>query len=255
MADASQVNDPANGSQGNGDEPKFVTEEQLNKAINAAITGRLKDFSTSFEKKIGETLTKSLGEIAPQIDKLLDDKIAGLKPAGDGKTPQGNVPSTVDIENHPSFKGMKKQLEENAKVSQRLQEERDAERTKARDIDLRKRVSDHLSKTIPADRLQHAVGFLVDAQKRVRWNDDASELVFRDRDGDVDLETGLGAWQKSDDAKIYLPPRGPQGSGDRGGGRGTTTRQGAAGKQGNGVSFQALGESVLAAIPGMPAPR
>lgn len=214
MADPSQGTG-SQSQQGTGDEPKYVTEEQLNRAI----TARLSEFSSKFKKDIGETISKSIDGIAPNLDKLLDEKLQALKPATDGKGKEPD-PKAIDIENHPTVKGLLKRLDESEKRTKSIEGERDTERARARDVDLRKRLSDLLAaKGIPADRLTHVVGYLVDAQKRVRWNDDFSDVVFREKDGDVDLETGASGWLKGDEAKIYLPPRGTSGSGDRGGGK------------------------------------
>lgn len=209
MADASQGNDPPNGSQG-GDAPKYVTEEQLNKAI----TGRLNDWSKSFEKKNAETIKSAVGEISPALDKLLEEKLSAFRPKTDDAGAKDGA--KVDIENHPAFKGLKKQLDESANNTRKLQEERDAERARASAADLRDQVGKALAKHgVPSDRLTHAVGHVINTAGLAKWNEDRSAVVF----GDLDLETGTKDWLKNDEAKIYLPPRGTQGSGDRGGGQ------------------------------------
>ena len=50
---------------------------------------------------------------------------------------------------------------------------------------------------------------------RVKY-DDIGDLVWVDDDGDeVSLKAGVAEWAKTDDAKLYLPPRGASGSGDQ----------------------------------------
>lgn len=210
MADASQGNPAPQAGQGeSGDAPKYVTEEQLNKAI----TARLRDF----EKKVGETIKTSVDGIAPQLDQLLETKLSALKPQGDGK-PQNADPAKVDIESHPFVKGLLKRLDESDKRTKAIEADRDAERARAQDADLRRQLGDALAKRgIPADRIRQAIGLLVDAEKRVGRDGDA--LVFNEKDGAVDLDTGVDRWVKGDDAKIFLPPRGTSGSGDRGAGK------------------------------------
>ena len=244
--DASQGHDPPQGSQGD-DAPKFVTEEQLNKAI----TGRLADWSKSFEKKNAETIKSVVGEIAPQLDKLLEEKLAAFRPAEGVKAGGGNAhdAAKVDIENHPAFKGMKKQLDEAVGQTRKLQEERDAERARARDMDLRKQVTETFAKNgVPADRLHFAVGAAIDTEKKAKWNEDGDAVVF----GDLDLDTGSKDWLKSDNAKIFLLPRGTQGSGERGGGRAPAARSSMGTKA---VSMQDLGNAVLQSIPSIAVPR
>ena len=97
-----------------------------------------------------------------------------------------------------------------------------------RDAALRQRVGEVLAGAgIEGVRARHAIGLLVDAEKRVRWSDDGESLVFRtaDRD-DAELEPGLRGWLKTDDAKLYLPPKGSQGSGDRPAGTGPAATAG-----------------------------
>ena len=65
-------------------------------------------------------------------------------------------------------------------------------------------------------RARHALGVLVDAERRVRWADDGESLLFRTETHDeLELGAGLREWLKTEDAKLYLPPRGAAGSGDR----------------------------------------
>ena len=96
-------------------------------------------------------------------------------------------------------------------------DERDAERAKAKDGLLRQKLTDALvSGGVEAPRARHAVGLLVDAEKRVRWSEEDDKLVFqRGEHDEVDLAVGIKDWLKTDDGKFYLPPKGAQGSGDR----------------------------------------
>ena len=46
--------------------------------------------------------------------------------------------------------------------------------------------------------------------------DESGNVSFRGSDGDpIDVETGIKGWVATEEAKIYLPPRGTTGSGDR----------------------------------------
>lgn len=194
--------------QGNGDEPKFVTEEQLNRAISA----RLGDFGKKIEKSI-ETAVSGIGA------KL--DEIAKREPSGGTPPPGGE--GQKSIEESPIVKGLQKQLGEMQKNLDTAKADRDAEKQKTRDQSLRQRLQDTLTKGgLDPKFVRHAVGNLVDTEKLVRFADDESDdLVFRDGTTDVDLGTGIKTWLKSDDAKIYLPPRGTKGSGDQRDGKGS----------------------------------
>lgn len=187
MSDLPQGNGAPNAPQGEGDGPKYVTEEQLNKAITARFgeftkkSGAvLDDRFSAFEKKLGEMLPKPQEPGAPPAD----DK---------------------SIENHPVFKGMAKKLadlEERARVAE---ESTTAEKKRTKDLSLRQHLGEALAKANVKDpvRAKHAVSFLV-REGLAKWNETGDALVFAGDDGDVDFDTGFKGWLKSDDAKIYL---------------------------------------------------
>ena len=182
--------------QGNGDEPKFVTEEQLNRAISA----RLGDFG----KKIEKSLEGAIGGLAAKLDEITKREPSG---GGDG---------TKSIEESPIVKGLQKQLADTKALAEATKAERDAEKQKTREQMLRTKVQDALTTGgLDPKFVRQAVGYLVDAEKRVRFEEESDELVFRDGTTDVDFGTGLKTWLKSDEAKIYMPPRGTKGSGDQ----------------------------------------
>lgn len=223
MADP-QGNVPPEGTQGdNGNAPKYVTEEQLNRAI----TARLAAFGKSQEKVLGEFQTTLTGK----LEELL--KAAPV--------PTTTAESSKPAES-PELKGALKRLAEIEAANKQIQAERDAERAKARDVALRQQLSDTLLKHgVDATRVKHAVGILVDSEKRVRFDEDGESLIFKDSDNtDVDLITGVRSWVKSDDGKFYLPPRGVNGSGDRGAGKAPQTAQ-----KGGQVTAESLGDLLL----------
>lgn len=201
---------PSQTEQGKGDDaPKYVTEEQLNRAISA----RLGDFQKKIEKSISESFATTLGA------KLDEFKASIVAPTGSGDPK--DPPKGGDVENSPLVKGLQKQLAAQEASVAAMKAERDAEKARARDQVLRTKLAEDLTKGgLDPRYVKNAVGHLVDVEKRVRFVDDESEdVVFKDSTGDVDLGTGLKSWVKSDDAKIYLPPRGTQGAGDRSAGR------------------------------------
>lgn len=193
---------------GETDSPASVTEERVSELVNRAITARF----ASFEKKVGNQVSEAVAGLFPKFEELIAQKVPS----------QGPAPSAEPkLDDSPLVKGLQKQLAELQEQNRKSREERDVERQRARDVALRQRLTEELSKHgIDSRYARQAIGFLVDAEKRVRWADDEGEsLVFRDADGsELDLQTGLRSWAKTDDAKIYMPPRGVSGSGDRGGG-------------------------------------
>lgn len=190
-------------AQGSG-EPQYATLDQITDAtsemINKALTARNKQLEAKVEKTLAE-LTKKFEERVSQIQTA-----PGNKDSGEPK-----------VEDTPVYKGLQKQLTEMQQKLELAEREKSAERSRARDRDLRARLSDELVKAgVDPSRVRHAVGLLVDSDKRVRNVDDTDEAVFLDTDGqEVDFRTGLKSWLKSEDAKIYMPARGTTGTGER----------------------------------------
>lgn len=195
-------------TQGNGspqepqgsDTPKGITLEDVNKAI----TARFKAFETKQDKSLDEKLSSFVA----RIDESLATRFGETKAA-----PAEGKQSAAD--ESPIVKGMQKQMAAMQAKLDAAEAETKAERAKARDGTMRTKLREALgSNGIEGVRAKHAIGVLVDSEKRVAW-DDSNELTFKDAAGEeVDFATGLGDWLKSDDAKIYLPPRGTSGSGD-----------------------------------------
>lgn len=203
---------PAQPGQGDaGDAPEYITAEQLNRAISARFGEFQKKIEKSFEGITSGITTTVVG----QVKELLASTQATPAPTGDPKGANG-----IDIENSPVVKGLQRQLAEHKAATEKLTAERDAEKASARDQKLRSTIGEHLTKSgFDPKHIKAAIGNLIDVEKRVRFADDSDDIVFRDEAGDVDISTGLKGWSKSDDAKIYLPPRGTQGAGDRSTGR------------------------------------
>lgn len=188
----------ANPGQGDGDPPKFVTEDQLNRAITARFT----DFSKKQEKHLGDFSTS----LTSRIEEL-------MKPPSTSSTPAESKNA-----DDPIVRGLQKQLQDLTAKADKAASEAAAEREKSRKQSLRQTLTDTLLKNgVDAARVKHAVGFLVDAEGRVRYQEGGDDLVFTDTDGsELDLHTGVKSWVGSEDGKFYLPARGITGSGDRG---------------------------------------
>jgi len=221
--EATDGNDEPQSSQGETSGPNYVTEGKLNELVNRAITARF----SAFEKKFGNQISESVASLIPKFEELVQAKLPANAAA--------NASPTDKLEENPFVKGLQKKLVELEEQNRKSQAERDTERARARDVALRQKLSEELARHgIDSRYTKQAIGFLVDAEKRVRWEDDGESLVFRDADGsEIDLQTGLRSWAKTDDAKIYMPPRGVTGSGDRGGGVAPKTVQSGQMKRGD----------------------
>lgn len=187
MADNKATGDTSTPNQEASEEttaPSYVTKEELSTIVNAAISNRNK----GFEKRFEEFANELRGALGPAKPAEREDPKTG-KAADGGETA-----------------ALRRELEA-------LKKEREAERAKARDLSLRSRVRDELSKVGITNPL--ALKVLVDADKAVSMSSETEDVVFKLNGEELDLSSGLKAWMKTEDAKIFLPPKGATGSGDR----------------------------------------
>jgi hypothetical protein len=198
--------------------PAYVTDEQL----QAALTTRFR----SFEQKVDKALADGLGAMGTR----LRDELVALfpkpepRPEGEPRPAEGGAAQPAPA---PELKKLQDQIALLTKQAEDARSERDAERGRARDSLLRQRVTEALSGVgIEGVRARHALGLLVDAERRARWADDGESILFRtDAHDELDLASGVREWLKTEDAKLYLPPRGAAGSGDRPGAQPPPARQ------------------------------
>jgi hypothetical protein len=226
MPDQTQGTGAPNAPQGS-DDPKYVTEEQLNRAISA----RLSDF--------GKKTEKSLTDAFSNFEKKLTDMITP-KP-GEQQTPAADKGSALNVQDHPEFKGLQKQLAELKLRTDVAEQSAKAEREKARDTTLRQKLGESLASIgiKDATRAKHAIRFLVDGERAVRWDENGESIIFNDGKDLVDLETGLKGWAKTEDAKLYLPA--PDG-GATGGNNGTRPAPTRAPIGSNGMSLDQMSD-------------
>ena len=191
------------------EQPEFIEKmSQLTATItNQAIGARFKTFEKQLDAKSAES-TKSI------LDKIAE---MGTTAAA-GKSGKKGEKGEEESSETPAFKSMQRQLAEVTKETERLKSERDQERSKSRDMSLRQKVTDELTKNGITDpqRARHALAVLKEEQRVKYAEDDSDDIVFRDADGSfLDLSTGVKSWSKGEDGKHFLPPTGARGSGDR----------------------------------------
>jgi hypothetical protein len=207
--DPAQGNDSPQESQGTS-APKAFTAEEFNRAYSA----RAKADAARIEKLLAEREAALLAKF---------EEIATAK-----REPETNAPAQKSATESVEYQTLKKKLEQFERQYAEAQATANAERSKARDAALRAKVADALGAAgVSGVHARAAMAMLVDSEKRVQWSDDGETLAFRDSDGtDIDFRAGLSSWLKSDDAKMFLPPRGTAGSGDRPGGSAPKKTQG-----------------------------
>lgn len=186
-----------------------VTEERVQELISKAIGARLREF----EGKVAKTLDARIGDAVTKVTEVIDEKLRGAPPppppaGGTGPGPDQN------LENHPIVKGLQKQVADLTAASEKSKAEVEAERAKARHAELRQDTLTILgTHGIDGQRAQHAIGYLLDAQKLVRHDSEGRAVYGPAGEDPVDLATGLKSWVGSEDGKFYLPPSGASGSG------------------------------------------
>lgn len=191
-----------------------ATKGLSNEDVNRAITARFRDF----EKKMSAQFEQNLSGLGSKLEETLAQKLAGiLKPQPvDDEAAQSQPAAQPEKgkESSADLIAFKRQLSELRNELKSSKEEAQREKQAARDAKMRQAVTDALAAHgITGGRAKHAIGHLVDVAKLIKL-DDAGQPVMADEFGDpVDLDTGLKAWANTEDAKIYIPPRGTAGSG------------------------------------------
>lgn len=183
--------------------------EQFNKAINAAMTTRDKRLLTEVNKSIEAKWEREVE------DAMNDPEYIAEQEAGAGGGGGAGDQQQPDPEKSPKFIAQQRRLEALEQEIKAERETRLAAVGKQRGDALRLRVGELLTKHgVDPTRTRHVLALLVDGEKRVKYEaDDSDNLLFHDGDADLPLEDGIKGWMKTDDAKLYMPSRGLQGSG------------------------------------------
>lgn len=202
------------------DTPSGVSEDRVRQIVsevaNVAIGKRFREFESK-QAKAQETLVASVVEkVGETLDSALGAKLdeMGVKPAQSGDSPKQSF-SEEELKKSPLFRSLQKKLETTTSELENIRQQSAAEKKKARGATLRQKLVDALAANgIEGKRATHAANALL-FEERVRYASDEDEsIVFRDSDGgDIDLGIGVSDWAKSEDGKLYLPPRGASGSG------------------------------------------
>lgn len=215
MSADSQGSEAPEASQGSAtpqgaDASKGISNEDMNRAI----TARFKDF----EKKMAAQLEQNLSGFGSKLEETLASKLAGiLKPQPVADEVEAEKPTAQSVAKDPIAElqaSFKRQLREQSNEVKALREENLREKQALREAKMREAVTNALAAHgVTGGRAKHALGYLVDVSKSIVMNE-AGQPVMLDEFGDpVDIETGLKAWANTEDAKIYIPPRGTAGSG------------------------------------------
>lgn len=212
MSDQSQGS-PPQGPQGGA---SAFTEEQTN--LIAQIAGQtMNGVWTARAKKLREELStdyKSGFEgIAKQLAEMSAAQQAGAKPGKRDK--DGKYANGAEEESDPKLNGMARQLAEMKAQLDARDKELAGEKAKQKLAALRQSARDELAKVgVDGLRAKHVLASL-EADGKLAHDEDGNPVYNESANSVVDLATGIRAWAKTEDAKIFLPPSGARGSGDR----------------------------------------
>lgn len=184
---------------------KALTSEEMNRAI----TARLREYQKKSEAGFAKLLDDFAGKLKEQ---LTPPQAAPATPAA-APDKTGADPEKEAL--LAELAAMRSEVTSIKSQATKLANEAKAEKQARADLKMRNQVSEHLASIgITGARAKHALGFLVDVTKVVTLSESGEPQFFDvDSDEPLSLEQGIKKWSQSEDAKIYLPPRGAAGSG------------------------------------------
>lgn len=167
------------------------------KSVNAAITQRL----SQYDQKLEDTLSSQLEQIMSKTQ---------------ASASNDDTPAEDD-----AVQAMRARLKEMEALLAAEKQERDKERHLRSVNEERAALKDVLqAEGVPSDRLKAAVAVLYTEDQRIGRDDHGNIQFLTQEEGYVDrasLKEGVAKFLKTDEGKIYLPPRDVSGSGNKGG--------------------------------------
>jgi hypothetical protein len=211
MADQASGNGSPNQPTGTG-APAALDEERVAQIASQVMNNVFKARGQKIKDDIAADLQKGFGE----MKKLFDDFAASNTSSSKGGKKAGKDAAGDPDEGSPEFQGMKRQMAEmRAQIEERDRKLQAAEDAQKR-ASLRSKLGEELGKVGIVDpaRVKAASALLITEEGRVRLDEDGNAVFAESADSVLDLATGIKAWAKSEDAKIFIPATGARGSGD-----------------------------------------
>lgn len=185
-------------------------DERVNRVVNAAVSAHLTRVKGALSKDFEGLLAGAL--------KPVTDTISRLEAAHQSKsTAQGDSGSRDEVIQgieRAKYDDRIRELEERYKAAESA---REAEQKARQRDEERSALADALRKGGVDDaRIRPAVALLYTEEQRVS-RDDANKIVMKMNgkygEEHISLDEAVTTWLKSDDGKMFLPPRGAGGSG------------------------------------------
>jgi len=198
-------NNNPNTEQNTAETPSGMSEEQVIRLVNQAVSSHV--------KRRSEKLDKKFDEFSSQIQALLTNNAPTT--TTEEPTEEGD---RVDNQTK-AFQAQLNKLSEKLQQSEQLRAE---EKSHNRDLNARNTLKDALTAAgVSGDRIKHAMAFIYDGKDKMVNYTDSGELEFTlEKDGYtqyLSVQEGVNAFLDTDDGKFFLPPRDVAGSGNKGG--------------------------------------
>lgn len=198
-----------------GKEIEVLTKDELKGELGTMITGAIRAQLPKIQPldEVVAKVTEKLGleaKFASLAETLEGLKTAPPKPEGTTTTPEPR------FEDSPAFKAQQLELQKLQKRLESSESEKAAERAKARAQALRQRTFELLSEHgVTGNGARYAFNNFAAEGRVVYEGDTSDELLFVDEKGEkLPIKDGIKSWVESEDAKVFLPPRGASGSGE-----------------------------------------
>lgn len=200
-----------------GKEIEVLTKDELKGELGTMITGAIRAQLPKIQPldEVVAKVTEKLGLEAKFAS--LTETLEGLE-AAPPKPPGPPTPNTPEprFEDSPAFKAQQLELQKLQKRLESSESEKAAERAKARAQALRQRTFELLSEHgVTGNGARYAFNNFAAEGRVVYEGDTSDELLFVDEKGEkLPIKDGIKSWVESEDAKVFLPPRGASGSGE-----------------------------------------
>lgn len=181
--------------EGQEEQPKYITADEMNAAVNSAVTNHLKRFGEKQSKELQATIKEAIASMqAPKPE------------------PEKSDSKKADPEKN-AWESKYKELSDKFEASERA---RQAAENKARDDKAFADLRNELSKKVRPELLDLAAENLFYVKKRVSFDEDGNRLFTID-DKQMPFEDGVAQFLKSKEAAVFLPPPDPKVAPARGG--------------------------------------
>jgi len=199
------------------DQPPF-SDAQVD-SLKALVSGIVNSAISARDKMSDKKRAEDRDAVKTEFAKLLDEKFASFKPAGDDDK-DGKGKGRRSKEEDAELTTLRKRLDEVQQQNEQAIQRAARERAKNVDNTVRNAIFESLAEHgLDQPRAKAAYASLhLDGRFESQVDDetDAVTVLFRDDDGaQVPVKDGIRRWVKTDAAKIYLPPTGAKGSGSR----------------------------------------